>query len=497
MELKFNKKPLHCMQPFFGKIHTQEQTQEIRLPDAYPDIGKVIGCWGQVLMRGKEWHSSFMGANGGVMAWVMYAPEDGTPPRVLDVWMPIQCRWDFQESVDDGVMLLRPVLSNLDGRSISARKMMIRATVETYGQALAKRTMQFAEPAQVPEDVELLTRTYPADLPMEAGEKQVQLEEVLALPGNLPTIYKFIHYRMMPTITEQKVLGNRLVFRGQAGIDMSYMTEDGTVHNWETEIPFSQYTELGGEYSSSATAWVMPMVTAMELDLTDDGQLQMRGGIAAQYTVFDRNMIDVVEDVFSTKRDVTPKVEQIQLPALLDNSAVEIQVEGNSQMERIWQSIPMVQYPRMDISDDGMRVNLNGQFQSLGMDAEEQVMGDTTRSEGSIPFSSASENHAHLWLGDAPKPDMIPMNDGQLLRTTYPISMQVYSGETIPMVTELEIGEERPADPNRPSIILRRVGDEGLWAIAKSSGSTVSAIRKANQLEDEPEVGQMLLIPIA
>jgi hypothetical protein len=102
MELKFNKKSLHCMRPFFSKIHTQEQTQEIRLPDAYPDIGKVIGCWGQILMRGKEWHSSFMGANGGVMAWVMYAPEDGTPPRVLDVWIPIQCRWDFQESVDDG-----------------------------------------------------------------------------------------------------------------------------------------------------------------------------------------------------------------------------------------------------------------------------------------------------------------------------------------------------------------------------------------------------------
>ena len=497
MELKFNKKSLHCMRPFFSKIHTQEQTQEIRLPDAYPDIGKVIGCWGQVLMRGKEWHSSFMGANGGVMAWVMYAPEDGTPPRVLDVWIPIQCRWDFQESVDDGVMILRSVLSNLDGRSISARKMMVRASVDTFAQASGKYTMQLAEPAQIPEDVELLTRTYPVDLPMEAGEKQVQMEEMLTLPGNLPPIYKFIRYQMMPSITEQKVLGNRLVFRGQAGIDMDYMTEDGTVHNWETEIPFSQYTELDGEYSPSATAWVMPMVTAMELDLTDDGQLQMRGGIAAQYTVFDRNVVSVVEDAFSTRRDVTPKVEQIQLPALLDNSAVEVPVEGNSQMERIWQSIPMVQYPRMDVSDEGMRVKLSGQFQSLGMDAEEQLTGDTSRFEGSIPFSSAPENQAHLWLGDVQKPDVIPVNDGQLLRTTYPISMQMYSGETIPMVTELEMGEEHPADPNRPSIILRRAGDEGLWAIAKSTGSTVSAIRKANQLDDEPEVGQMLLIPIA
>ena len=497
MEVKFIKKPLHCMRPFFSKIHTQEQTQEIRLPDAYPDIGKVIGCWGQVLMRGKEWHSSFMGANGGVMAWVMYAPEDGTPPRVLDVWMPIQCRWDFPETVEDGVMILRPVLSSLDGRSVSARKMMIRAGVDTFAQALGKQKLEIAEPAQVPDDIELLTRSYPVDLPVEAGEKQVQMEEMLAMPSNLPPIHKFIRYQMMPNVTEQKVLGNRLVFRGQADIDMSYITEDGAVHTWETELPFSQYTELDGDYSPSATAWVMPMVTAMELDMTEDGQLQMRGGIAAQYAVFDRNMVDVVEDAFSPKRDVIPKVEQIQLPALLDTGEMEIPVESTTQLERIWQSIPMAQYPKLDYSEDGMRVNVSGQFQSLGMDAEDQLTGDTSRFEASMPFSSAMENQTQLWLGHPEKPDIMPVSDGQLLRTTYPVSMQVYAGQSIPMVTELELGEERPADPDRPSIILRRAGDEGLWAIAKSAGSTVTAIRNANGLEDEPEAGQMLLIPIA
>lgn len=497
MELKFNKKPLHCMRPFLSKIHTQEQTQEIRLPDAYPDIGRVIGCWGQVLMRGKEWHSSYMGANGGVMAWIMYAPEDGTPPRVLDVWMPIQCRWDFPESVDDGVMILRPVLSGLDGRSISARKMMIRALVDTFAQALGKETMQIAEPVQMPEDVELLTRTYPVDLPMEAGEKQVQLEEILAFPGNMPPIHKFIHYQMTPMITEQKVLGNRLVFRGQAGIDMSYMTEDGAVHNWETEIPFSQYTELDGDYPSGATAWVMPMVTAMELDMSEDGQLQMRSGIAAQYTVFDRNMVDVVEDAFSPKRDVTPQVEQIQLPALLDTRIMEIPVEGTTEMERVVRAVPMTQYPMLSYDGEGMRISLNGQYQSLGMDAEGQLMGDTVRFEGSMPFPSAVENQSYLWMGDAAQPDTLPASDGQMIRTSYPVSVQVYSGQSIPMVTELEMGDERPADPDRPSIVLRRAGEEGLWAIAKGSGSTVSAIRNANQLEDEPEIGQMLLIPIS
>ena len=184
MEIKFMKKPLKCLQPFFSQIHTQEQTQEIRLPDAYPDIGKILGCWGQVLMRGKEWRSTSMGANGGVMAWVMYAPEDGTQPRVVDVWIPIQCRWDLPENADDGVMTLRPVLTGLDGRGISARKIMVRTCVDSFAQAMRKESLEVAQPPEISDDIQLLTRNYPMELPVEAGEKQVQLEETFSLPDN-------------------------------------------------------------------------------------------------------------------------------------------------------------------------------------------------------------------------------------------------------------------------------------------------------------------------
>ena len=66
----------------------------------------------------------------------------------------------------------------------------------------------------------------------------------------------------------------------------------------------------------------------------------------------------------------------------------------------------------------------------------------------------------------------------------------------IPMVTGLNLGEPRQADPERPSLILRRAGEKRLWDLAKASGSTVEAIRKANNLQDEPAPNQMLLIPV-
>ena len=80
MELKFHQTDISCLHRVLEQIKDVELTQEIKLPEGMPDIGSVISAWGQVLIRGKEWREDKVGASGGVQAWVLYAPEDGTDP---------------------------------------------------------------------------------------------------------------------------------------------------------------------------------------------------------------------------------------------------------------------------------------------------------------------------------------------------------------------------------------------------------------------------------
>ena len=77
-----------------------------------------------------------------------------------------------------------------------------------------------------------------------------------------------------------------------------------------------------------------------------------------------------------------------------------------------------------------------------------------------------------------------------------PVQIVTTANQEIPVVTGISIGQQCRMDPNRPALILRRAGEDRLWDIAKGSGSTVDAIRKANGLEAEPAPGQMLLIPV-
>ena len=64
------------------------------------------------------------------------------------------------------------------------------------------------------------------------------------------------------------------------------------------------------------------------------------------------------------------------------------------------------------------------------------------------------------------------------------------------MVTAVTLGEKKPMDPHRPSLILRRAGEDDLWNLAKKCGSTVEAIREANGLQEEAAPDRLLLIPV-
>lgn len=498
MEMNFNSRPIVFMNPLLCSVQSQEQTQEIKMPDGYPDIGKILGCWGQPVIRGKEWHRSSMSTNGGVMAWVMYAPEDGSEVRIVDAWLPFQARWDLPDAGEDGIITVMPLLSELDARNVSARKIILRAGVDVLGHAMERAVKEVAEPVDIPDDLQLLTKSYPVVLPLEAGERQLRIDETLVLPSGKPPIQRLISYELIPTVQEQKVLANRLVFRGNCKLLLRYLDENGDMAADAFEIPFSDYTELRDDHDTTATAWIVPVVTALELDKDENNQLQLRAAIAAQYTVFDRRMLSVTEDAYSPYREVTVQVEELELPLLLDRRELEIPVNATakSTAQQVYDITCRNKCPYLTTVNGSMSIALTGQCQTLYRGAEENLTSDIVRFEQQMPYNYAEESHIELWPGHMSKCEYQQGVDGLNMKADCEVTAFSYSTSPITMVTGVEIGEQKQSDPDRPSLIVKRLGEEDLWTVAKKYGSTVDAIRTANKLTQDPEEGALLLVPV-
>lgn len=499
MELQFNKSVCPCLRKVISQLQTQEQTQEIRVPDSMPDIGRVLGCWGQTLIRGKEWRGNGMNVSGGVMVWVLYQPEDGSEPRSIDSWIPFQEKWDFSDTQRDGTICVSALLKSVDARSISARKLMLRAVIDLYGQAFEPVDMEvYAPPAQLPEDIALLKETYPVQLPQEAGEKSFQLDEQISIPQSLPQIQKILHYELLPEIAEQKILAGRLVFRGKAMLHMLYRNDDGSLNSWDTELPFSQFSDLDKEYGNNATAWVLPLLTGLEVEQGEDGKLLIKAGITVQYVIYDRTMLELVEDAYSPFRQVEIQRGELDVPVLLDAQQEKVQycAQIRGEYENVVDVFCQREHPACRQRGDAVQVELPAQYQVLCYDAGGSLQCLNVRGEETRELISDRNNDAQVHLLNCGFPMASINADGIQIEDNVIMNLAVHSCQGLPMVTALNVGELQEADPNRPSLILRRVGDGKLWDLAKECGSTVEAIRKTNQLQQEPGSDQMLLIPV-
>ena len=496
MEIQFEKKPCSCLRWVLCEVQTQEQTQEVKLGDSMPDVGRVLACWGQPVLRSKEWRGDGMSVSGGVMTWTLYAPEDGTEPRCVESWIPFQMKWSFPQTEREGTMAASCLLRSAAARSVSARKLMVRVCVSALGEAMEPWEAEVASAGELPEDIQVLQNTYPMQLPVESGEKSFLIDEDLPWEGNLAPA-RIIRYEFQPMLQEQRVLGDRLVFRGSGRLFLLYRTEEGEIRSRTFDVPFSQFVDLDQDHGDDAVAHVIPMVTSLELE-PEENRLRLKVGMVAQYVIFERHNIQLTEDAYSPNRAVSVQEEALALPAMLDSRQENIRVQQSAPAgaEKILDCCFLPDFPVQRRSGEEVSLELPGVFQALYLDENGSLSGCSVKCSHQMTINADDDACIRLRLGAVGGVQASGGPEGIQFSGDYPLQCSTVSGKALPMVTGLEAGELTEPDPARPSLILRRNCEQGLWNLAKASGSTVEAIREANHLTGEPEMGRLLLIPV-
>ena len=302
---------------------------------------------------------------------------------------------------------------------------------------------------------------------------------------------------MQPGVTDRKVLSEKVVFRGNANLHTLYRSEEGQLHGWDFDLPFSQYAELSGEYGPDAQVDFALCPTSMELETDDEGRLHLKCGMTAQYCITDREQIAVVEDAYSPNREMTVHTEMLEIPAILENRRETMYAQASipESVNTVADISFLPDFPKQKYREGSVEAELPGSFQALYYGEDGALRAGNARWEDTLHLNA--DDHTAISVIPSPAVPQSAINSGQLsMKAELPLELISMANQQIPMVTGLVLGEEQKPDPGRPSLILRRAGDNSLWQIAKASHSTVRSIREANDLQNEPAPGQLLLIPV-
>lgn len=495
MELQFETRKIRCMTCILSQVQDQELTQELDLPEGTGETARILGVWGQVLLRGKQWGRDTVQGAGGVQVRVLVCPEEGGI-RTIESWIPFRMDWEIPGDSPEGILRLRGLLRYADARPVSAGKVLVRCGVALQVQAWVPAEMEVPEPRGELPGVELLRSRWPVLLPREAGEKAFDMEEELNLPSSAPRIGSILHIGLEPVVAEQKVLGNRLVFRGTGKLHLIYLCPEGKIRSWDCELPFSQYTDLQESHSTEARGQVTAAVTRLETEGMEDGRLQLRCALTGQYLVDDPEVLETLEDAYALHRTLEMERRHLELPGVLESRREVIRGEQTLPLSAreivevtLWED-----FPRLRWEGETLKLQENIRAQVLWQDEQGKLQMTLQRMEGEEILA------AHPNARVMGQPGVLHCREslgGDSLSISWelPVDLRFTGGHGLDAVTAVKPGSHQVPDPARPSLVLRRA--EGrLWDLARDAGSTVDAIRQANGLTGEPEPGKMLLIPV-
>ena len=502
MELVFENQTIDFLRQIVSKTVTQEQTQELIVPDSYPDCARIVFTGANALVRGKECRDGSMTLTGGVRAGVLYIPEDGTQPRALECYIPYAFRVDDAQATAQMQLCAGCRVKSADARLINSRKILVRVNLvcELTGYTPASQTIPRL--TQAPDQLQTKTAQYRLVLPQEYTEKSFAMSEDLEIPASEPQMEKIVQYWVSPEISEQKLVGNKAVFKGTAGLKILFLTPDGSPAVYERQLPFSQYCELQSD-EDDREAQLQLCVTGSELELvqTDEGgKLLVSLNLLCQCLTFGACEVTLTQDAYATRGSFTPQWSEIALCSRLDRQTMYETLRGSvpAQARAVIDSTIYLDAPAQQKTDGAVQFTAPATVNILYYDADGALQSAIVRDQAVCTM--AAEHCAVCQARVQPGRDGYAAPSGGGMDVRYEVSFDISCccEQTLRALAggTLEEGGEKTAE-KFCVIVKTNPKTQSIWELAKEYRTTQQAIAQANNLTtDEAEQGMLLLIPV-
>ena len=465
----------------------QEQTGELAVPETLPELGRVVDCFGTVLVRSHTVDSGSVTVTGGIQTGVLYVPAGEEGLERLELWLPFTVTKKVPTQ-PDAVLHYWGWLRSIDARFVNSRKLLIRADLGSELTLLTPAELELAQLTDCPRGLVCRTETYPMRLPLCAAEKEVRIADEVLMPEDSLGMDRLLKAQCSVSVEDSRVVGERAVFSGSLQLRVLGLTEAGEPVTWAGAVPFSQYAELDRSFDDAVSPVIQPIMNHFEVDTDgqpDSRRLLVNLSFTAQLVLWGEVPVTLTQDAYYLEGDFAPRWQSCELSPCLDTVETDLAQTLDLPPEAVtvldWTLFP-------DRAGDAGAEAARG---SLGVnvlyrDGESKLRSRLLRRE--LRLERQAEPSADWRWALTPGE---PRQQGNQL--VLPLTARSRYCQTTPQ-RNLCGGVLTPKPrPEGPSLLVCTASGD-LWEIARDNGSTVRAIRSANELEEVRLAGETLLL---
>ena len=503
MELELRRENIRCWQAVCRTTLEQEETAECIVPDACPDIWQVLDSRGRMLLQRKEPQEGRGEFSGLIRVNVLYQPEGEGPIQTMEAALPFAAAPDLPQVTRRCVLRAEPRLLSVDVHLLNPRKILVRASWSLEVEAWHPQALALACYGEEGETYAL--RQKPGEfrslVTAEVREKAFSYHDGLTLPAGSPDPQAILSVRAGCTCTEARVIGTKLVFKGEARLNLFLRGEDGTVFPGEFRLPYSQLMD-GGEDSEDALCEMSLYFSDVKcsLDPEDPRTIQAELSIQAQARLEKEVRVPILSDLYSTVYEVQSEWEEAPVRSMAGSSEDQIPLRQVLETTQGVEEILEVQsrLGRCDRRREGEDWVIAQEVQTVVLYRGEEgpaSLEDRTQVVHRLPAMGEKDLSFRVDLLREPAAGQTP--GGVEVNLPLAIRWTAMENGTATVISRVILGEQREQTGEQPSVIIRAVRTgETLWDVAKACLSTEGEIMEATGLTSgEIWPGQMLLIP--
>lgn len=502
MELVFEEQSIDYLRRIFSKSAAQEQTQELIVPDSFPDCGRIVFTGACAVMRGKECRDGSAIVTGGVRAGILYVPEDGSEARALECYLPYSIRADDPAANQQMQLEATCQVRAADARLINSRKILVRTNVVCQFTGYEPASQPIRTLQDAPQALETKTAHYRCVLPREYGEKTFSMTEDLELTGAEAQMEKIVQYWLTPEVTERKLTGNKAVFKGVLTCKVLFLRADGAPETYVRQIPFSQYCELGENYEDDELE-VQVCVTGSEAELSkiegETPQILLSASLLCQCVSMQAHELTITEDAYATRGSFEPEWCELQLLCLLDQQSISSTLRGSVPKEAraVLDSTLYLDVPSQQKQDGSVLLSAPATVNILYMDPDGALQSAIVRDQVSctVPLGSGAVCQASAKPGR--DGFAAPAGGGIDVRYDVTFSVDCCCDQALRTLCGGTLEEGEKTAEKFCVVVKTNEKTQSLWDLAKAYRTSEQAIAQANGITSgEAEQGELLLIPM-
>ncbi|MBO4419468.1 MAG: DUF3794 domain-containing protein [Oscillospiraceae bacterium] len=467
----------------------QEQTGEITVQETLPELGRVVDCFGTVLVQSRTADNGSVTVTGGIQAGVLYVPEESEQIERLELWIPFTVTKKIPTQ-PDAVVHYWGWLRSIDARFVNKRKLLIRADLASELTILTPTTLELQQLEECPRGLICKSETYPMRLPLCAAEREVQIADEVLMPEDMQGIDRLLKAQCWVELGDRRVMGDRAIFQGELKIRVLGLTEEGELAAWSGGLPFSQYADLDRSMEEDAALVIRPILNHLEIDTDgqpDSRRLLVNVSFTAQMVLWGEIPVTLVQDAYSLDSDFHPEWQICELNPCLDTletdltQALELPADAVRVLD--WTVFPDRETTGVEEARGSLGINV------LYYDPDRKIQNKLLRRELYLE-RQADPSADWRW-------NLIP---GEIKQQGSQLTVSVNTPQRFCQTRAMRnlsggILTPKPIKSG-PSLIVRRASGE-LWDLARDNGSTVRAIQTANELEQAVLTEErLLLIPV-